>query len=402
MNILYFGKISENEVFVELEKKQKPYVIAQTMYEKAICEELKLRDDVKLDINTIFQTEYFPNDKLIINKNSKKLSYYYIPYINLPFLRELSYFIISCIRILFWKFKHRKDDELIIYSSNHFPPVSMAIVLIGGLLRIPKVVTFTDLPLFTYSQEKILKMKIYKRVIIKPYLRLVNLLQQKYDGYILFSKAMNKIVNKRGAPNCIVEGAYNSDQIDLSITSKPKEFIIAHAGTLNREVGIEKIIEVFDNIKTENVQLWLIGTGDMTPDIIEKANLDSRIKYFGFLPKPEVFSLLKKATLLINLRNPEDIYTKYSFPSKMFEYMVSGTPTLTTKIEGIPTEYYNYVYSVDGYESNDIAKEIDDILGKDKFELTSIGLKAREYVIQNKNASIQANKIAALLKKVIA
>ena len=61
---------------------------------------------------------------------------------------------------------------------------------------------------------------------------------------------------------------------------------------------------------------------------------------------------MKEAKLLINLRNPEDKYTKYSFPSKTFEYMVSGTPFFTTKLEGIPSEYYNYLYCIDSYETN--------------------------------------------------
>jgi len=46
---------------------------------------------------------------------------------------------------------------------------------------------------------------------------------------------------------------------------------------------------------------------------------------------------------------------RYSFPSKLIEYMASATPVLTTRLPGIPPEYEPYVYwieddSVEGIE----------------------------------------------------
>lgn len=50
--------------------------------------------------------------------------------------------------------KNRKQCDKCIYSNTHYAPVSLGIVLIGSLLKIKKIVTFTDLSLFTYSEEK--------------------------------------------------------------------------------------------------------------------------------------------------------------------------------------------------------------------------------------------------------
>lgn len=398
MKILYFGKICEEDLFNEKEKKGQPFFVAQYMFEKALYGELEKNKDLDIEVISIYQTEYFPNDRFLFNRKSiKKNKFSYLKFINLPYLRELSYFISSCFYIVGWFIKNRKESNKCIYSSCHFPPVSLAIIILGKMLSIKKVVTFTDLSLFTYSKEKIKNMKIYKRILMKPYVSLVNKLQKGYDAYILFSKQMNQIVNLKKNPFLVIEGIYNSDHLNFNErTSKTNS--IAHAGTLNREVGIEKILDVFNLIENQDLELWLIGKGDMTEEIIRRSRYDKRIKYLGFMSRDQVFEQLKKANLLINLRNPNDIYTKYSFPSKMFEYMASATPVLTTKIEGIPDEYYSYLYTVDSYNDEDIKNRVTEIFNVEKQERRKLGLLARKYVLDVKNSKEQATKILKFIK----
>lgn len=393
MEILYFGKICDEETFKEKEKRKEPFFVAQYMYEKILCEEFNKSEDIKLEINSIFQTNYFPEEKLIINKINDKYNYLY--YINLPYLRELTFFFSTIISIIKWYIKNRKIEEKYLYSSCHFPPVSLAIVLMGKIFGITKIVTFTDLSLFTYSEERIKKMRWYKKIVIKPYKQLVNKLQNSYDAYILFTEAMNKIVNPKNKPYCVIEGIYNGENLNMN-DSGEKTHAITHAGTLNREVGIDKILDVFEMLEDQDLELWLIGNGDMTEEIKQKAINNKKIKYFGYMQKIDVFELLKKSKLLINLRDTNDIYTEYSFPSKMFEYMASGTPVLTTEIKGIPKEYYNYVYSIDSNDSIDIRNKINSILESN--ENYYLGKEAREFILNNKNSQKQTKKIINFLK----
>ena len=101
--------------------------------------------------------------------------------------------------------------------------------------------------------------------------------------------------------------------------------------------------------------------------------------------------------LLINTRNPEDEYTKYSFPSKTFEYIVSGTPFLTTRIAGIPEEYYKYLYVINDYSVASVKQKIEEVLAKPQSELDDFGQQARQFVLENKNSEIQAKKIIQYL-----
>ena len=398
MNILYFGKIVDEQLHSEDEKKRKnPYNTAQYSYEKAFCDEMSKNN--KINIISIYQVENFPKAPLFFGRKKKSFQntqIKYIHFLNIPFLKEIGYFLSTCFKVLTWGVKNRNLQNKYIFANTHYAPVSLGIVLMGRLLKIKKVITFTDLSLFTYSEERIKKMPIYKKIVIKPYVRLVNKLQQSYDLYVLFSKQMNDIVNPNKKPYLVMEGIYNPDKLDLSEVKK--ENAIAHAGTLNKEVGIDKILEVFSKIEDKDLELWLIGKGDMDEAIREAAKKNEKIKFLGFLPKTQVFEYLKRARLLINLRNPQDEFTKYSFPSKTFEYMVSGTPFFTTKLDGIPKEYYNYLYSVDTYNTNDLKREIEKILSKSNEELEEFGKEARKFILKNKNAKEQVKLVLNFLQ----
>ena len=91
-------------------------------------------------------------------------------------------------------------------------------------------------------------------------------------------------------------------------------------------------------------------------------------------------------------------YTKYSFPSKIMEYMTSGVPVLTYKLEGIPDEYDEYLYYVRGDTEDDLKNAIEDICNKNKQELLEFGNRAREWVLKEKNCVVQCAKIINMLK----
>ena len=86
-------------------------------------------------------------------------------------------------------------------------------------------------------------------------------------------------------------------------------------------------------------------------------------------------------------------FTKYSFPSKNMEYMASGTPLLTTKLPGMPKEYHHYVFlfkeeTIDGY-----ATAIREALSLSDEDLRSLGQKASQFVLLNKNNVQQGKRL---------
>ena len=79
--------------------------------------------------------------------------------------------------------------------------------------------------------------------------------------------------------------------------------------------------------------------------------------------------------------------------------MVSGTPLLTTKLPGIPDEYFDCLFTADDFSAGKIAEKMVDILSMPEDELKDFGAKAREFVLTNKNSYIQSGKILEFIKR---
>ena len=104
-----------------------------------------------------------------------------------------------------------------------------------------------------------------------------------------------------------------------------------------------------------------------------------------------------QATLLVNVRDPQAEYTKYSFPSKTFEYMASGTPFLTTELPGIPLEYKDYLFTIENNSVDEIKAGLDRALALSDQERQKFGADARTFVLTQKNKYIQSKKFSDFL-----
>ena len=96
-----------------------------------------------------------------------------------------------------------------------------------------------------------------------------------------------------------------------------------------------------------DIELWITGGGNTEGYIKACAKKDNRIKFYGFLPsRQDVLQKQAEASLLVNMRLPSEPASGYCFPSKLFEYMATGTPVLSFDIAGIPREYLQHLYVV--------------------------------------------------------
>lgn len=396
MNILYFGSACDQEWFDKVSKiKLMPYQVAQYRFEMALIEGFSSVNDVDMEIFYLHQDSYFPKGRFLKFKSktrslNKKYMVKYLPGLNLPILKEIFCLFLGTYLTLNWVVKNRTETNKLILTPFNYAPLSLGIFFIAKIFGIKRANIFTDLSSDIMNDKRQKDMIWLKRIILPSYQRLVNALEANYDLYILFTEAMNKKVNSKNKPYLTMEGIFNSN-LDLSKVNKSKA--IMYAGTLSFEYGIKFFLDAFQKIQNDDLQLWLFGDGNMHKYIQELCTRDSRVKFFGFKSHEEVFAYEKSATLLINTRDPEDKYTKYSFPSKTFEYMVSGTPFLTTRLEGHPKEYFNYVYTVEDYTVESVKHKIEEILTKSQSELDEFGEKARRFVLENKNCSVQVKKI---------
>jgi glycosyltransferase involved in cell wall biosynthesis len=95
-----------------------------------------------------------------------------------------------------------------------------------------------------------------------------------------------------------------------------------------------------------NYRLVLCGRGDCEDYIKEKQTADSRILYQGLVTADVARDWIRKADVLVNPRLNDEEYTKYSFPSKNIEYLLSGNPVVASMLSGMPEDYRRFIYEI--------------------------------------------------------
>ena len=113
----------------------------------------------------------------------------------------------------------------------------------------------------------------------------------------------------------------------------------------------------------------------------------------------EVLAYEQKASLLVNVRDPNEAFTSYSFPSKTIEYMLSGTPLLTTRLPGIPKEYDKYLILIEDNLPQTIASGIETAFRMTSEARQSLGNAAACFIAEEKNSEKQAEKILRFISE---
>lgn len=331
--------------------------------------------------------------KKVIFKKEKdrydKINYTYLPFINLPVMRNLCIFISSFFETFAFCLKN-KDTKLICDILNI--SVSSGALFAARLLGKEVVGIVTDVP-GIYAGNINGKVPITQRIN--------QLILDKFSSYVFLTKQMNDVVNKKGKPYIVIEGHVNKkmENSHNDIEEKSDKKICIYAGSLRKIYGIKMLTEAFENVDVENAELHIYGDGDFADELKDICGKNNKIKYLGIKPNDYIVKQQLKATLLINPRPTNDEYTKYSFPSKNMEYMVSGTPTLTTRLPGMPEEYNDIVYLIDDETVDGLTKTLQEILSKTKEELHEKGTRAKEYVLREKNNVVQAKKILRIAEE---
>ena len=330
----------------------------------------------------------------------ENIAFIYPGFINKGILRLISGLFTMLIQTFREVRKFNRKEQVVLYDPTSLNN-SVVALFIKKIMKIRIVALITDIPsLATVIGHR--KQNFLKRYLQKLYDFFADYLLEKADGYIFLTEAMNELVNKNKKPYIIIEGSVDFEISKLKIqrTKKDEPKSIVYAGGIHEKFGVIKLAEAFMRINLKEYELHIYGAGEGVEIIKEFEKKYKNIKYKGVLPVEKIVEKEIRATLLVNPRPVNEEFVKYSFPSKTLEYMVSGTPLLTTKLSGIPKEYFNYVYTFEEDTVDSMTDALNNILCLKEEELIYKGKKAREYVLKNKNNIIQGQRIIDFLKEV--
>ncbi len=231
---------------------------------------------------------------------------------------------------------------------------------------------------------------------------ILDLVLRHMDCFVFLTRHMAERLGVAGRPWIVMEGAVNPE--DANAESWPQVpdnslKVVLYTGTLHKAYGILDLLEAFSLVPDPTCRMWICGAGDAEPEVRSMVARDPRVRYLGQLTRGEVLTLQRNATVLINPRGDTAEFTKYSFPSKILEYMLSGTPAIVRRLPGMPEEYFDYLFVVEGSAPADMAKKISEVCNRPSAERVQFGERARRFVIEQKSCVMQAGRILDLIRR---
>lgn len=260
--------------------------------------------------------------KRVNKKITDKISIVYLSTLNIYFLKYI-YSILELFFYLFSKIKH--GDKVIVYNCDFMKIISLILVrVIKNFYIILEIEEF-------YSTKSRILQKIYR------YFEM--LIIKKADYFIVSNRnILNRIKSIKKTKTKIkylISFGYSDDKtIKILPTKSTRRSFILYSGRDDYYGGFDVLLE---SLKYIDIKLNLIITGkNFKGKNFEKyktkfVNIENK----GFLKKKDFEILLKKVSLCINPLRSKCDFARFSFPSKIIQYLRSGNIVISSEIESI-------------------------------------------------------------------
>lgn len=313
-------------------------------------------------------------------------------FVNVLILKHVTRFL-ACLSAGI-RFIRSQDPGTIIVHGVHTPFLVFA-RLVKSLLRRRICVVMTDPPGVVRTVDG-----VFSRLLKRLDRKLVKLLASGFDGIICLTPALADDFAPT-VPALVLEGFANHELSSLHSRAvrSVNPFRIAYAGAINMEYGVQNLVIAFRSISDPDVRLHLYGKGPLDEWVLEQCKLDARIRHSGLVSHSELMAQLKEASVLINPRPAAQEFVRYSFPSKILEYMALGIPVVTTRLAGMPADYLQYVQLTHDDSASALTRAVN-VVRHQYSHAMARALRGQEYVLREKSVAAQGKRIDRFLSKI--
>lgn len=388
MKILFLGYAVNENIVSELSGSS---VAGNKMQLNLIHNMAKIVEDLK--VISIYPVATWPNEKQ--KKICKKqidlgegVEATRVSFWNLPLVKQVSQ-ILSVYREA--RVYVKENPEAIIMTANMYPQVGVPAVWLKkrAAMLVP---ILADLPIDSDYQRKGFT-KILRRLFDN----------QTKKSILCADKVV--VLNKKArdiyAPDkeCIViEGGINPKEYkDMLSSSGATEKKIVYGGSLSEYSGVKELVDAMSYVNNQDIVLEIYGAGVLKEYILKEES--ARIRYCGTVTNEEMLKIQQSAWLLVNPRPVEDPIAQVTFPSKIFEYMMSGTPVLTTRLNGFTEEYEDKLFFASDSSPGKLSEAINWIDKQTPELLEQMALSARNFLLREKTWEIQVKKIVDFIEE---
>jgi glycosyltransferase involved in cell wall biosynthesis len=318
-----------------------------------------------------------------------------VPYINITPIKQMSIGISMLWYLIRWGLRVKHNKHRVIFSFNiSVPPLAFTLAA-ARLIRAKTIVYICDINIPGHTVPNSLLYRIDTR--------LETWLLRFVDGCIVITDriATDYLPRRQfirmdgGVSDSLIEETARflaERRLDES------QFVIVATGSLSEHNGIRDILSAFSQLEGSKYRLVLAGRGPLEAEITSAARRDPRIEFMGFLEIHDLLTLHAKADVLVSMRLTQSVNTAYAFPSKTFEYLLSGAPVITTATGHMKAEYGPYCFILEEESSQALAALLQRIERLEPEERARIGRAARQFIIHHKTWEIQHKRIAEYVR----
>jgi glycosyltransferase involved in cell wall biosynthesis len=359
--------------------------------------------DAGLDVDHIFALRTalsFPRGKRLVYGSAASATpdgvpVSFIPFINVPPLKQLISGILLVPLLLRWALRNRGRPRAVLLYNVACPPGVFSVIagrLTGS--RTCAVVADLQVPGSGYVGSSLMRRADY---------RLQTSTLRLFDGLIVLTESMATDYAP-AVPSLQMEGAVPPEleraaptRTDSHDGSAP--FTIMYAGELSELKGVPLLLEAFARLEGANYRCWISGKGELQQVVESAARSDDRITYWGFPSYAKVLELYGRADVLVNPHSTTHASARYLFPSKLIEYLATGRPVISTlSTPEVEREYGDCTVLLDSASAPALASALVRLAEMPAHERHRIGEAGRRLVLQRKTWAAQGQRIADLIR----
>lgn len=385
MHIVYLGVLSRPEDIGKIGEAS----IAGNKMQYNLLKHLSKYEDVQVDVVSFHPYQAPHRSKKLFVKRTKEqlfdnVDLWQVGYLNIPIWKQLM------IPLKTYAMAKRllKGNDDVIMAYDMYPNQGIPLTMLRKKVRGKTVCLLADLSIGGVQKHRGIK-KFLRKLYENSTLRNI----KKCNHFIV----LNENAATTYAPHSryiVVDGGIEPCEFaNLQHAWDGKEKNIIYTGALVDYSGIMNLIAAMDLLDDDSIVLDIYGDGYLKPEIERISAANPRIRYHGRVSNQEAIAAQQSAWLLANPRPTQSLIAQVTFPSKIFEYLMSGRPVMTTRLNGFSKDYDNILFWVEGETPEDLASTINAICNIPSDTLTKRAHDAREYLLRHKTWAHNTEKI---------
>lgn len=314
----------------------------------------------------------------------------FIGFLNVPVLKQITQAAAIFRELAGWLRRHRGAAPVILLY-NVFSPHALAVLAARACFGGRAVALVADLPFGLYdfrgAHGLLQRLDLWVQTTSLRW----------FDGLVPLTHLTAQDFAPR-VPAMILEGAIDPATVPAQAPQDEPGKVVLFTGTLYPTNGIELLLAAFARIDDPEYRLWIYGRGSLEHAVRAAAATDSRITYFGYAPNATVRQRQREAAVLVNPRPSQQAITRYTFPSKLMEYMASGRPVVTTPLPSLPADYRDYLIVVERESPDGLAEAIR--MAVESPASAARACAAQRFVLTRKTWTAQATRLWSFLQTI--